>query len=192
MNEFIAQLKTNLERTSEPTEQPNEDKSIFEVVNCENDSSILKKPFRLKSNIKFHLYISSAPCGDGRIFSIHDNIPADNHPNRKVRGLLRTKLESGEGTVPVSNVIEIQTWDGILIGERLKVMSCSDKLCKYNVVGVQGALLSHFIETVYLSSLIIGGYYHKYHLSRALYGRVCEVKLNLLYFEYLHCIKFVK
>lgn len=51
-------------------------------------------------------------------------------------------------------------------------MSCSDKLCKYNVVGIQGALLSHFIETIYFDSIIIGGYYHKNHLARAMYGRV--------------------
>jgi double stranded RNA-specific editase B len=71
--------------------------NIFEVTNEKdiNDNSN-KKPFRIKTNIKFHLYISSAPCGDGRIFSMHDNISADNHPNRKVRGLLRTKLESGK------------------------------------------------------------------------------------------------
>ena len=51
-------------------------------------------------------------------------------------------------------------------------MSCSDKLCKYNIVGIQGALLSHFIETIYFDSIIIGGYYHKSHLARAMYGRV--------------------
>ena len=28
--------------------------------------------FRLKEGVKFHLYISTAPCGDCRIFSPHD------------------------------------------------------------------------------------------------------------------------
>jgi len=102
------------------------------------DGQQVQKRFRLKENIKFSLFISSAPCGDGRIFAINDNVAddeftKDSHPNRKVRGLLRTKLESGEGTVPVNNVVTLQTWDGVLIGERLKVMSCSDKLCKYKL-----------------------------------------------------------
>jgi double stranded RNA-specific editase B len=133
--------------------------------------------FRLKDNIKFHLFISTTPCGDGRIFAPHDNHDGiDNHPNRKIRGLLRAKLESGEGTIPVANDnVKLQTWDAILHGERLKVMSCSDKLCKLNVVGVQGALLSHFIDAVYFDSLIIGSYYHYDHLSRALYGRIEDV-----------------
>lgn len=79
------------------------------------------------------------------------------------------------GTIPVSTEKRLQTWDGILLGERLKVMSCSDKLCKYNVTGLQGALLSQLIENVYLDSVIVGSYYHKSHLARALFDRVSQV-----------------
>lgn len=156
----------------------NTESSIFETSNTESSfTQDNYKPYQLKKNIRFSLFISSAPCGDGRIFSIANNskesdLHADNHPNRKVRGLLRAKLESGEGTVPSSNLSTFQTWDGVMIGERLKVMSCSDKLCKYNITGVQGALLSHFIQTIYFDNIIIGGHYNKHHLTRALYGRV--------------------
>jgi hypothetical protein len=83
--------------------------------------SIFLKPtascplYRLKDNIQFHLYINTAPCGDARVFSPHENDQAlDKHPNRKARGQLRTKVESGEGTIPVKNCDGIQTWDGVL------------------------------------------------------------------------------
>jgi double stranded RNA-specific editase B len=155
---------------------------IFECNFQSKDAfSVEKKPFKLKSDIKFHLFISSAPCGDGRIFTINEGNPKASAWQQKAsvfkhnRGQLRAKLESGMGTLPVKNFPSVQTWDGILVGERLKVMSCSDKLCKLNVVGVQGALLSHLIEPVYLDSVIIGSYYNRAHLARALYGRIMEV-----------------
>lgn len=86
------------------------------------------------------------------------------------------------GTIPVTNKEKLQTWDGIMLGERLRVMSCSDKLCKYNMTGVQGALLSHFIEPVYLDSLIVGGHYHRKHLERALYQRISIVIIHKIVF----------
>jgi len=120
------------------------EESIFtENIHC---SALVLKPEK-----KFHLFISSAPCGDARVFSPHEveatiidegiSVGSDNHPKRQSRGVLRTKIESGEGTIPVqsSSTDGIQTFDGILVGERLLTMSCSDKLARINVLGVQGS-----------------------------------------------------
>ena len=75
------------------------------------------------------------------------------HSLRKSRGLLRTKMEAGEGTIPVSarNLYQsIQTWDGILGGERLLTMSCSDKLCRWNFIGLQGDKNDSYLSSTFL------------------------------------------
>lgn len=156
--------------------------------------------FGLKSGIAFHLYINTAPCGDSRVFVSKDEDSfespgvtadsvesttavaqsADSHPLRKNRGLLRVKIEGGEGTVLANTDCEVaQTWDGILAGERLRTMSCSDKLLRWNVLGIQGALLSNFISPIYCKSITIGSLFNREHLQRAVYQRASGTGDNL-------------
>ena len=75
------------------------------------------------AELSFHLFISTAPCGDARVYT--RSSPGD---DGSTRGALRSKIECGEGTIPVSNMSPVQTWDGLIAGERLATMSCSDKV----------------------------------------------------------------
>jgi len=128
--------------------------------------------YELKSNLKVFLFVNTAPCGDGRVFTLQT---IQQGAKNKTAGLLRTKIENGQGTIPVPEN-SVQTADGILEGERLRTMSCSDKILKWNVLGVQGALLSYFINPIYISNTVIGLHYHYDALYRALYKRACRVQ----------------
>uniref|UniRef100_A0A8D2ZK73 Adenosine deaminase RNA specific B2 (inactive) n=1 Tax=Scophthalmus maximus TaxID=52904 RepID=A0A8D2ZK73_SCOMX len=152
--------------------------------------------YRLRDDVHFHMYISTSPCGDGRLNSPYEitsdrKIPGLSfflcfslgrlhweyknkvirHLMRKHRNHLRTKIESGEGTVPVRCRGPVQTWDGVLQGEQLITMSCTDKITRWNILGLQGALLSHFVEPVYLRSVTVGSLRHTGHLGRVLNQR---------------------
>ncbi|KAM6215834.1 double-stranded RNA-specific editase B2 [Rhynchocyon petersi] len=134
--------------------------------------------YRLKENILFHLYVSTSPCGDARLnspYEITTDLNSSKHIIRKFRGHLRTKIESGEGTIPVRCHSAVQTWDGVLLGEQLVTMSCTDKIARWNVLGLQGALLCHFIEPIYLHSIIVGSLHHTGHLSRVMSHRTEDI-----------------
>ncbi|XP_033626318.1 tRNA-specific adenosine deaminase 1-like isoform X2 [Asterias rubens] len=62
-------------------------------------------------------------------------------------------------------------------GDRTLSMSCSDKMARWNVVGYQGALLSHFLDKpVHMKTLIVGKCpYNQAAMERALIGRLQPV-----------------
>ncbi|XP_055400143.1 double-stranded RNA-specific editase B2 [Bubalus kerabau] len=162
---LYAQLELHLSKRCEDSER-----SIFERLK--------EGGFRLRDGVLFHLYLSASPCGDARLHSPHERaaeLSSSKHLARKFRGHLRTKIESGEGTVPVRGPGAVQTWDGVLLGEQLVTMSCTDKIARWNVLGLQGALLCHFIEPVYLHSIVVGSLRHTGHLSRVMSHRTQDV-----------------
>ncbi|CAO3642753.1 unnamed protein product [Cunninghamella echinulata] len=55
-------------------------------------------------------------------------------------------------------------------------MSCSDKLARWNVLGIQSSLLSHIFEPIYLNSIVIGDLFDAESLKRALYGRLSNIQ----------------
>ena len=159
------------------------------------------KLLKLKRSIRFILYISKPPCGDATQFTRADrggcHDPSEDgvcHPYwnptpRKERkmGVLRKKLESGEGSVVLSSHTGEQSWMKLKFSSSslscassdqcLATMSCSDKILKWNTLGLQGALLSKIMEPVHLSSVVIGDkeLFHHGHITRGICCRLSRV-----------------
>jgi hypothetical protein len=72
------------------------------------------------------------------------------------RRLCSSRVRVGEGAIPTEPKCTILSLDAIADGKHVRHMSCSDKILRWNVLGIQGALLAHLIEPVYVHSVIIG------------------------------------
>ncbi|XP_059161956.1 uncharacterized protein LOC131945021 isoform X1 [Physella acuta] len=124
---------------------------------------------KIRDKIQVHLYISRPPCGDAAAFPTISNFPNKMRAIRK-QGQLRTIIDDGEGAIPTDFPVPA----GANGKERLRIMTCSDKICRWNVLGVQGALLSHFLDPIYINSLVIGSHTgdQRGHVPRAVSGRL--------------------
>jgi tRNA-specific adenosine deaminase 1 len=59
-------------------------------------------------------------------------------------------------------------------------MSCSDKIARWNLLGIQGALLTRFISPIYLNTITIGEekFYNQESVQRAFFDRLVQEPLS--------------
>lgn len=105
------------------------------------------------------------------------------HTLRAKQGSLRTKKIGGTAIItetvssfsPSNNINLLNNNRFQTDGNRDKSMSCSDKIARWNMLGLQGARLAKFIKPIYLESIVLGSSYVPFHLHRAIYGRLDSV-----------------
>ncbi|ELT95084.1 hypothetical protein CAPTEDRAFT_224434, partial [Capitella teleta] len=159
-----------------------------------------KRLFNLKPSVRLHLFTSHTPCGDASIFpkspSDDAGLPSLKRKNQSEERAKRLKTDepkdihrTGAKCVPGEEKQDrfeegegyhslglLRTKPGR--GERTLSMSCSDKMAKWNVLGIQGALLSILMSApVYLTSVIVGRCpYNEGAMKRALIDRISELE----------------
>lgn len=124
------------------------------IFNFNNDQNI----FEMKAGIDFHFFTTASPCGDASIFTTETDKTKDDEPLSK-----KPKLDgfTGAKIVDSSNVdLMVQTTSLIRIkpgkGVRTLSLSCSDKISRWNILGIQGAMLFNLLsKPIYLKSIIL-------------------------------------
>ncbi|XP_066346186.1 tRNA-specific adenosine deaminase TAD1-like [Miscanthus floridulus] len=123
--------------------------------------------WRLRDGHCLHLYITQLPCGVMPVPLSQSELP-------------REQLDSVNGDISF-----VQRKPGR--GDTTLSMSCFDKITRWSLVGIQGALLSHILEPLYLSTITIGqlpdgapeGFSIENNIKKALDARLSSLSSKL-------------
>ncbi|XP_062847010.1 adenosine deaminase domain-containing protein 1 isoform X3 [Trichomycterus rosablanca] len=128
-----------------------EEKSVFQLDET-------TKLLTLKSHITLHLYLNQLPKGAAQI-------PSYLRLNPLSISAWEVNNQIGLHVMIDGMVFSVFSSTFEQSGSRVVSMSASDKITQWQVVGFQGALLSHFIEPIYVSSILIDAHGSQKNLS---------------------------
>ncbi|KAI8138465.1 adenosine deaminase/editase [Fennellomyces sp. T-0311] len=158
----------------------------------------------LRPGYTFHMYISQSPCGDASMTGIAETQTAESlaafqagskrkstfdiaHLTNNIYANKKRKTNLPQeafqrGRYGFDDLGVLRTKPGRLDSEPTLCMSCSDKLARWNALGIQSAVLSDILEKpIYLESIVIGDLFDQPSLERALYGRMQNLELPAPY-----------
>ncbi|KAH9049265.1 hypothetical protein EDB83DRAFT_2226844, partial [Lactarius deliciosus] len=158
---------------------------------CDDSEEDGRPVFALRDGVCLWMYASTVPCGDasmGLLAAVQD---PDVAARMDAHALARPAPPPGapsRGRDGYARLGVLRTKPGRADAPRVLSMSCSDKIARWSVLGIQGALASLVLQPMYIHAIVLGEVDEamqaqvRRDCERAFYGRLGRLDGTLVLF----------